>query len=277
MSPARPRGPISFDELLEGEDRAAEPLDLAPEQARDWQKKLAEISKQKVEAPELALPAFTLVRGGDLFERAPAKAAPATKRGAPAELLTALQSRLRFVPGRAAAEERDAALGGTLALVSGNPALARRMLLAKPITLTIIPEGRDFRSYGFPRHTNPNAAGIFWNGTKEERAQIALREEWIVAKPYLAWHEMMHAVHLLAFTKREREMLDRFLLPVALTRRRVEEVLAIYAERAMGAHYGADDLGAPGIYGQTRREWADRAVLARFMSELLIPPAPLKR
>ncbi len=274
MSRARPKGTISFDELLEGEDRAAEPLDLAPERARDWQKKLAEISRQKVEAPELALPAFTLVRGGDLFERAKAKA---PVRGVPGELSTALESRLRLVPNRAPAEERDAAWAGTMAVVSGNPALARRMLLAKPITLTIIPEGRDYRSYGFPRHTNPNAAGIFWNGTGEERAQIALREEWIVAKPYLAWHEMMHAVHLLAFTTREREMLDRFLLPVAVTRRRVEEVLAIYAERAMGADYGADDLGAPGIYGQTRRDWADRAVLAQFMRELLLPPAPLKR
>ena len=72
-------------------------------------------------------------------------------------------------------------------------------------------------------------------------------------------------------TAKEREIVDRFLLPVALSRRGVEEVLAIYAERALGAAYGEDDLRAPGIYGKTRRDWNSGTVLARFMDELLCP------
>ncbi|MFO0728998.1 MAG: hypothetical protein U1E65_34785 [Myxococcota bacterium] len=265
MSPAPA---ISFDELLEGQDRAAEPLDLSPERARDWTRRLSEIAKLKVEAPELQISAFSLVRGGDLFERSGRR--KVLPRTAP-ELLDRFWERVELVKNRAAAPEVEAARAGTTAVLSGNPALARRLLLAKPLTITIIPKGRDYRQHGFPPHTNPNAAGIFWNGSGEARAQIGLREEWIAPKPYLAWHEMMHAVHLLAFTAKEREIVDRFLLPVALSRRGVEEVLAIYAERALGAAYGEDDLRAPGIYGKTRRDWNSGTVLARFMDELLCP------
>ena len=54
----------SDDEFLGGSDRAPSPLDLTGR----WQEKLARLSKGPLDASHLALPAFTLLRGGDLFE-----------------------------------------------------------------------------------------------------------------------------------------------------------------------------------------------------------------
>ena len=80
----RAAGEVSLDEFAEGgEERAATPLDLRPGQG-NWQAALAKLGKgaPPKTAAELALPAFSLVRGGDLFE------APTRKRlPTPAELL----------------------------------------------------------------------------------------------------------------------------------------------------------------------------------------------
>jgi hypothetical protein len=84
-------------------------------------------------------------------------------------------------------------------------------------------------------------------------------------------HEMTHAVHFLAFTQKEREDIDRSLMPVYLNRTWVEEAVAIYAEKAFGAKYNENELNAPGLYGKTRREWHDKHMFALFMSELLRP------
>jgi hypothetical protein len=263
----------SLDEFVDGgEERDATPLNLASGSGgtKDWQKKLASIAKTETlpAQSELALPAFTLVRGGDLFERAPG----VRKRTEPQLLDLYVEARMKLVMNGAAQPERDTALGGVLRVLAGNPALAKRMLLAKPVHLVIIPKGRDFREFEFPRSTNPHAAGIFWNTAKEERALLGLREELIVEKSYLMVHEMTHAVHFLAFTEKERRAIDQMLMPVYLSRRWVEEAVAIYAECAFGAEYADDDLRAPGLYGRTRREWNERHVFARFMDELMRPP-----
>jgi hypothetical protein len=264
---------VSLDEFLgEGEDRSPSLLDLGAgsRTAKDWQKRLAEIAKRDAlpEANELALPAFTLVRGGDLFER------PTTKQTKSDPKLLSLYAgeRLKLVSNKAAEPERDSALSGVLSVLSGNPALLKRMLLAKPVHVVIIPEGRDYREYEFPRHTNPHAAGIFWNNKNEERALLGLREELIVDKPHLMVHEMTHAVHFLAFTSKEREAIDQMLMPVYRSRRWVEEAVAIYAERAFGAQYAPEELAQPDLYGKTRREWNERHVFARFIDELMRPP-----
>lgn len=267
----RKRADESLDEFVgAGDERAPSLLDLSP-RSKDWQQRLGAFSRQgapPLTASQLALPAFTLVRGGDLFERPKRE----LRRTDPQLLAVYREKRLELVANGAARVEQEAAVEGVLRVLSGNPALLLRMSIAKPISLIIVPKGRDFRELGFPPNTNPNAAGIFWNGPKDERALLGLREERIVAKPWLMVHEMAHAVHFLAFTEKEREAIDQMLLPVYRSRRWVEEAVAIYAERAFGAEYGEDDLRAPGLYGKTRRDWNDRQVFARFIEELMRPP-----
>lgn len=259
----------SLDEFVgEGEERAASPLQLDP-RSKDWQTRLAALAKQaKPPAPgDLALSAFTLIRGGDLFERQNARVG----RTEPSLLSAFAGGRIHLVANEASAAERDAALAGVLRVLEGNPALCRRMLLAKPIRLVIIPKGHDFRGHGFPGNTNPLAAGIFWNAAKDTEALIGLREELILEKAHLMVHEMTHAVHFLGFTAKEREAIDRMLLPVYRSRRWVEEAVAIYAERAFGAAYTPEELDAPGLYGKTRRDWNERHVFAKFIEELMRP------
>ncbi len=216
--------------------------------------------------PELALSAFSILRGGDLFQRR--QPPPRTE---PSLMSEYAAERLRLHAKRIAREERDASLAGVLRVLGGNPAICRRMLAAKPIDLVVVPKGRDFRELGFPRHTNPDAAGIFWTSAREDRARLGLREEEILSRSHLMIHEMTHAVHFLAFTQKEREDIDRALLPVYRSRRWVEEAVAIYAEKAFGARYTEEDLAAPGLYGKTRREWNERHTFALFMKELLRP------
>ncbi len=263
--------PASVDEFLaDGEARTATPLELG----KGWEARLATLT-QKASAPmDLALPAFTLIRGGDLYE--PPKASKRSKTDAP--LLDRYQElALRWRDNGVAREERDAARAGVLKVLGGNPAICRRLLLAKPIDVVLVPAGQDFRAHGFPRHTHPHALGVFWNGPGDARALLGLREEHVLSKPYLMVHEMMHAVHFLALTAAEREAIDKHLLPVFLYKNWVEEVVAIHAERAFGAAYGEDDLRAPEPYGRARREWSARSVFARFIDELLRPDAPPSR
>jgi len=256
-----------MDEFLgEQSGRDASPLELSRDSTA-WQKKLSVIASVKQPASAVGLSAFTLIRGGDLFERTGKKPTGTTR-----ELLRKYQEkRIIKGPSKVASESYESALHGITKVLAGNPAVCLRMLLAKPIVLTVVPPSRDFREFGFPKHTNPNAAGIFYNQTSNPEALLGLREEYIFDKPWLMIHEMMHAVHLMGFTEKEREMLDGFLLPVYRSRRWVEEAIAIYAECAFGAQYGDDDYRAPGMYGKLRRDWTPQAVFSLFMSELLRP------
>lgn len=265
----RDAGPLSLDEFVDGgQERAATPLDLRPGQG-NWQSALAKLGRGTTPktAAELALPAFSLVRGGDLFE-APSRKRVATPQG----LLDGYAgSHLRLERNRVDPEVADAAMQGILRVLSGNPALCKRMLITRPIRLVLVPKGRDFREFGFPRHTNPRAAGIFWNAEQDEAASLGLREERILPKPWLMVHEMAHAVHLMGFTEKERGEIDRMLMPVYRSKRWVEEAVAIYAERAFGAEYTEDDLRAPGLYGKTRRDWNPQHVFSLFTEELFLP------
>lgn len=265
-----PSGPLSLDEFVgEGPARSPAPLDLRPGQG-DWQKALAEISRGPApsSARELALPAFSLVRGGDLFE------SPSAARRAPtpkALLDRYVHTHLRVQANGLNVEIQASAVQGVLRVLAGNPAVCKRMLIARPIRLVLVPTGRDFRQFGFPPRTNPNAAGIFWNRKDDAEAMIGLREARIQQKPWLMVHEMTHAVHLMGLTEKERDEIDRMLLPVYRSQTWVEEAVAIYAERAFGAQYSEDDLRAPGLYGKTRRDWNPRHVFSLFIEELLRP------
>ena len=264
----RPADPASFslDEFVgDGDGREASPLELS-RNPQAWQDKLTKVARRQTTPRELALSAFTLIRGGDLFE--------SNRRPAPTpdDLLSRYASeRLRLSSNGASQEVQDVALQGVLRVVEGNPAVCLRMMLAKPISVVIIPQGDDFRRYGFPANTNPRAAGIFYNRDQDDEALIGLREELILDKAWLMVHEMTHAVHLMGMTKKEREDIEALLVPVYRSRRWVEAVVAIYAERAFGAQYTDLELNAPDLYGKTRREWTDRAVFSLFMSELLRP------
>lgn len=262
-------GPLELDEFIgEGAERAATPLDLRPGHG-DWQAALAKLNRgaPPKSAAELALPAFSLVRGGDLFE-APRRA----RRATPAALLDAyVGSHLRLERNRVAADVAEAAVFGVSGVLAGNPALCKRMALARPIRIVLVPKGRDFREYGFPRHTNPRAAGVFWNGAADPAASLGLREERVLEKPWLMVHEMAHAVHLMGFTEKERGEIDRMLMPVYRSKRWVEEAVAIYAERAFGAKYDDADLRAPGLYGKTRRDWSPRHVFSLFVEQVFLP------
>lgn len=257
----------SLDEFIGDQDgRDASPLELSRD-AKTWQTRLSEIASVNRPASAVSLSAFTLIRGGDLFERTGSRPTATDP-----ELLQKYQQQ-RLIKGssKIGTKSYEHAVQGILRVLSGNPAVCLRMLLAKPIVLTVVPPKRDFREFGFPRHTNPHAAGIFYNKESSPQALLGLREEYIFDKPWLMIHEMMHAIHLMGFTKREREMIDGFLMPVYRSRRWVEEAVAIYAECAFGAKYGEDDFRAPGMYGKLRREWTSQAVFSLFMSELLRP------
>lgn len=260
-------GPASIDEFLpDGERRAATPLELGA--GKGWESRLSALTRKAPEPRDLALPAFTLIRGGDLYEPPAKSARPKTDDA----LLDRYQEHaLGFIAQGIAREERDAARAGVLRVLRGNPAICRRMLLAKPIDVVIVPAGQDLRAHGFPRHTHPHALGVFWNGPNDARARLGLREEHVLAKPYLMIHEMMHAVHFLGLTAAERSAIDAHLLPVFVYSNYVEEVVAIHAERAFGARYGEEELRAPEPYGRARREWSERSVFARFIDELLRP------
>jgi hypothetical protein len=277
-TPPQSRRPNPIDEFLDGGDpRSADPFDLMV-QARVWSERLGSrgLSRDQegVDTTALQLPAFTLLRDGDLFERSASAKPPRTELG----LLSHFASeKVRIEANGLGTALQDAVLQGVLRVLSGTPALCRRMLLSKPLTLTIVPNNRSFSAHGFPNHTNPNAVGLFWNRPELERARLGFREACIPEKPWLMVHEMTHAVHLLALTVREREDIDRFLLPVYGSRRWVEEALAIYAERAFGADYGENEYDAPGIYARVRRHWNDRHVFSRFVDELFHPDPPKKR
>ncbi len=254
----------SLDEFVgDGADRAAEPIDLAVA-AKRWEDRVG-AAKRRGPSP-LAISAFSLIRGGDLFER---KGTP--PRSDERLLARYEEERLVVHANRVKSSTVDAAKQGVLRVLSGHPAVLARMLLAKPIHLELIPEQDDFRRFGFPRHTNPNAAGIFWNDPKDDFAMIGLREEHVLRRPHLMVHEMTHAVHLMGCTEKERDAIDQMLMPVYRSKRWVEEAVAIYAERAFGAEYTEEDLQAPGLYGKTRRDWNPRHVFSLFMSEWLRP------
>ena len=261
------RGPVSLDEFVgDGEGRSADLFDVSAG-AKHWQAKLASMGKKPPGRLDLALSAFSLIRGGDLFERPNKK-----KSRTDPELIETYKKENLIIEANVDRAVRDAAVDGVLRVLSGNPAVCRRMLLAKRMRLVVVPKDRDFADCGFPRHTNPNAAGIFWNHPKEELAMLGLREEYVLDRPHLMVHEMTHAVHFLALTKNERDLIDKTLLPVYRNRTWVEEAVAIYAEKAFGADYTEDELNAPGLYGKTRRDWRPRHVFALFMEELLAPP-----
>lgn len=263
-------GGIGADPNLEfgadGPGREASDFDLSARSA-DWMHRIGRAASATTAERALALPEFHLIRTGDHFEASPGQARARTDA---ATLSAYAKERLCFSSALPAAQ-RAALEKALLSVLSGHPALCRRMLLAKPIDVALVSEAVSFRALGFPPHTNERALGVFWNQRSTPLAKLAIRVEAFSLRPWIAVHEMMHAVYFLALTEAERASIQDLLLPVYRDRRWVEEAVAVYAERAMGATYLPEDLDAPPPYGPIRRDWRKNQVFAHFMEKLLRP------
>ena len=258
--------PLDLEEFVGPEASARAPTPFRP--GSDWQTQLAKLASTPTPSNGLSISAFSLIRGGDSYVPPPSR----VQKPTPPELLEVYRSqRLVLEPHRAPEPVVEAALQGILSVLSGQPAVCRRMLLAKPIRLILAPEGGDFRALGFPPNANPRALGLFYNDDRSEHALLGLRQERILDEPHLMVHEMTHAIHFLGLSERERKDVDDFLLPVFLSRRIIEEVFAVYAECAFGARYRPEELEGSSVYARARRDWNEDQVFARFVRELLKP------
>jgi hypothetical protein len=223
------------------------------------------------------LSAFALLLGGDVFE---------TVNGRPpADGRNRAQAYLRsvVVEGHGAPPEKlQQVADDVLRLLSGNPQLVSRLGAARPLEIQLIPEGKPMSRYGFPKSSPPDAVGLFWDDPAWKAARIGLRQEHLGKIPQLTVHEMAHAIHFLAFTQEERDMIYRVLLRTYGTRAAVDEAFAVYSEREFLEGFTAHDKRAPHIYGHVRRRWSEEHVFTRFVRYLYFPykklagpPSPL--
>jgi hypothetical protein len=216
------------------------------------------------------LGAFSILGGGDVFEMAGGK--PPVQ--GPARAAAFVHSRLHFHPHGAPSSDEEHVRSEVTRLIQGSLELLGRLEVAKPIEIDLIPEGKKLASYGYPR-SSAGAIGLFWDEAGWERARIALRREKLTEVPQLTVHEMAHAIHHLAFTREERDLINRALLRTFRTRAAVDEAFAIYSEREFVAEFTAHDKRAPGVYGFARQRWSEDHLFTRFVRNLYFPYRPL--
>ncbi len=112
---------VSLDEFLgDGESRAASPFEINPKD-RHWQARLAKLPAPVKSASELSLPAFFLIRDGDMFEASGARAVKTSD----ALLDTYFDERLRFSKKGVAKAEIQLAQDGLRSVLAGNPAIVK--------------------------------------------------------------------------------------------------------------------------------------------------------
>lgn len=217
------------------------------------------------------LGAFTLLSGGDVFEmtggQPPAEGATRAQRY--------VQSRIQILPHRASAEHVAHVRREIARLIGGNLQLLARLEAAKPIEIQVIPEGMPLSKFGFPRGVSKTAIGLFWDDTGWDTARMALREEKLFEVPQLTVHEMAHAIHFLAFTADERELIYRTMLRTYRSHASVDEAFAIYSEREFLESFSEHDKRAPGVYGVARQRWNEDHLFTRFVRYLYFPYKPL--
>jgi hypothetical protein len=214
---------------------------------------------------EIPLLAFQVLAGGDAFEggRAPAEGA--------AEALRWFEQRVKvkrhFCP-KSAALHVQTEIAGQLA---SNPKLVERLWRARPIVVDLVPEKKKMSRYGFPPQVDDRAAGLFWDHPSWPKARVALRMDRLYEDEALVVHEMAHAIHYLAFTQAERDLIYKVLRPTFGSRAAMDEVFAIYSEREFLASFSAAEKRAPGVYGVTRRQWDENHLFTRFIRKLYFP------
>jgi hypothetical protein len=215
--------------------------------------------------------AFTLLSGGDVFEMVNGRAPPE----GPARARAYVQQRISFDPHGAPREQVERVQGDIVRQISGNLQRIGRLDAARPIAVDLIPPGQVMAKYGYPKVVSKNAAGLFWDHPSWERARMALRQERLGDESHLVFHEMAHAIHYLAFTEEERELIYRTMLRTYRSHAAVDEVFAIYSEREFVPQVSAEDLRAPGVYGMARARWDEGHVFTRFVRNLYFPYKPL--
>jgi hypothetical protein len=217
------------------------------------------------------LGAFSILAGGDAFEMTGGRAPAQGKTRAAAYA----KRKLRLQLHGAAPEPAARVTADVERLLGGSLELLARMEVAKDIDVDLIPAGAPFVRFGYPKGTTSGTVGLFWDDPAWPRARIALRQEKLAEVPQLTVHEMAHAIHFLAFTADERELVYRTLLRTYRSRPAIDEAFAIYAEREFLEEFSAQDKRAPGVYGFARQRWSEDHVFTRFVRNLFFPYKPL--
>ena len=222
-------------------------------------------------AKKRPLSAFALLEGGDVFESVGGK----PPREGPARARAYAASKLVFHLHGAGLELAERVRKDVTRLVEANLELLSRLEVARPIDIELVPPGQPLSRYGFPKSTHPNAVGLFWDDPTWASARMALRQEKLAEVPQLAVHEMAHAIHFLAFTREERDLIYRVLLRTYGAKSAVDEVFAIYTEREFLGRWTEHDKQAPGVYGMARQRWSEDHGFTRFVRHLYYPDKPL--
>lgn len=217
------------------------------------------------------LPAFTLLEGGDLFDAGGTRVDP---RGLD-EAAATVEEKVVVQDHAGQPGQAERVRAEMVRQLAGNPALARRMRAAKPVVVDIVASTGEMVKRGYPRSVSRHASGLFWDKPDWVRARIALRADRLDldVEKTLVFHEYGHAVHYLAFTREERDLIYRSLRPVFGHPADMDEVFAIYTEREFlgPAGYAALEKKAPGIYGYTRRQRKEDHAFAAFIRKLYFP------
>lgn len=227
------------------------------------------ISSQHARRHPLA--AFTLLEGGDVFERGGVGASSAGR----ARAVRWLERSVELHANGADEVLLERVRADMVRQLSGNPTLVARMESARPLRVDLVPPGQPLSRYGFPRGLPASVSGLFWDRPDWKVARMALRQEHLAEDGHLVFHELAHAIYFLAFSAEERALIHRLQLPVYRSRRAVDEVFAIYSEREFIPAFRESDLRAPGIYGLARARWDLRHVFTRFVRHLYHPDRPL--
>ena len=217
------------------------------------------------------LSAFNVLREGDLFDGDGLSHQADAKK----EATQWVRSNIVFKTNGAPRERCQLIARDLISQVRFNPGLVKRLAKAKHIQIDLIPKGHSMANYGFPRQIAPGISGLFWNHPQWDKARIAFREELLGEDPVLVVHEMAHAIHYLAFSKEERDLIYNFLRPTFGHRQAMDEVFAIYSEREFIEEFSIDEKAVSGIYGFTRSQWSENHVFTRFIRKLYFPHKPL--
>ena len=212
-------------------------------------------------ARDLPLPAFALLRSGDVFEHATPRV-DATARAVATNWVTTLE-----VNGAAQGFVRSE----MVTLLEGNRVLVERLARAKPLRVDVATPGQSLTKLGLPRVMSPHTAGVFWDAPDYSQARIVLREEHLASAKALTAHELGHAIFYLALTDGERRLIYDLLRPTFGSRASMDEAFAIYTEREVQSDFDRKDLDARGIYGAVRRQWHEDHVFTRFIRKLYFP------
>lgn len=215
----------------------------------------------------LPLGAFALLATGDIFEAGQTRPPP----DGPARARAYVASHLKIETHGAAIGMVEKVRSEVVRQLSGNLQLIGRLAASRPIHVDLIPPGKGIARFGYPAAVAKTAVGLFWDDPSWPNARMALKQEAMENTPQLVIHEMAHAIHYLAFTAQERDLIYKVLLRRFGSRAAVDEVFAIYSEREFLPDFSERDHRAPGVYGFTRQQWKEDHVFTRFVRNLYFP------